>query len=174
MKYDPKAHHRRSLRLKGYDYSREGWYYVTICTHERKCILGHHVDGSIQLRPYGRIVYDCWKGLAVRYDYVCLDRFVVMPNHLHGIIMIREGGSRTAPTTPVKHKTLGRLVGAFKTMSTKQVNIERDAPGMKLWQRNYFEHIIRNDYDLGRIREYIENNARHWLRDAENPDCADI
>ena len=104
-KYNPKIHHRRSIRLPWYDYSEEGWYYVTLCVLGKKCILGKHADGQIQLYQYGQSMEDCWKWLAKQYPYVHLDEYVIMPNHLHGIIIIhtdgscRRGGSRTALKT---------------------------------------------------------------------------
>jgi len=181
-KYNHKIHHRHSIRLPEYDYSQEGWYYVTLCVLGNKCLFGKFTDGQIQLYQYGRIVDDCWKWLAQQYDYVRLDEYVVMPNHLHGIIVINRGdtlrkrihcrgGSRTAPTGNVsRYKPLSRLVGAFKTVSTKQVNIIRNIPGRKLWQRNYYEHIIRNEEELSHIRQYITENPVNWRTDEENPD----
>ncbi len=170
-KYDPDIHHRRSIRLGCYDYSQDGWYSVTICALGHKCLFGKFSDGEIQLYEYGRIIDKCWKWLAEQYDYVHLDRYVVMPNHLHGIIIIRrEGGSRTAPTENTrKCKPLSRLVGAFKTVSTKQMNIIRNTPGRKLWQRNYYEHIIRSEEELNHIRQYIVDNPANWRTDKENP-----
>jgi len=169
-KYNPKIHHRRSIRLPEYNYSQDGWYYVTLCVLGDKCLLGKLTDGRIQLYQYGRIVDDCWKWLAKQYAYVHLDEYVVMPNHLHGIIIIRRGGSLTASTGNMqKYKPLSRLVGAFKTVSTKQVNIIRNTPGRKLWQRNYYEHIIRNEEELYNIRRYITDNPVNWRKDEENP-----
>ena len=170
MTYDPDIHHRRSIRLEGYDYSQAGAYYVTICTHNRECVFGEITDRQMVLNDAGRMVADSWEWLAEQYDHLSLDECVVMPNHLHGIIVIIDGcrgGSRTAPTG--KRKSLGRLIGAFKTVSTKQINQIRKTPGMKLWQRNYYEHIIRNENELKRIREYIANNPMKWEFDRENP-----
>ena len=163
MRYDPEKHHRRSIRLQGYDYSRAGAYFVTLCTQNRECLFGDVVDGETRLNPVGQIAGDAWKWLASQYDYVELDEWVIMPNHLHGIIIISDGrgGSRTAPT----RKPIGRLVGAFKTVSTKHINKLRNTPGEKLWQRNYWEHIVRNEPELKRIREYIRNNPSQWEMD---------
>ena len=186
VKYDPNIHHRGSIRLPWYDYSQDGWYFVTMCALGHKCLFGKFADGQIQLYEYGRIIDKCWKWLAEQYDYVHLDRCVVMPNHLHGIIIIRRGGSRTAPyvdknsflggsrTAPTtkntqKCKPLSRLVGAFKTVSTKQINIIRNTPGRKLWQRNYYEHIIRSEEELNHIQQYIVDNPANWRTDKENP-----
>ena len=102
-----------------------------------------------------------------------MDEWVVMPNHLHGIIVIVDaacrGGSRTAPTNLARHKPLGRLIGAFKTVSTKRINAIRDTPNLPVWQRNYYEHIIRDDEELNRIRQYIADNPMQWEMDSENP-----
>lgn len=142
-------------------------------------MLGEILDGEMLLSTLGCVVDECWLWLQKQYAYVELDAYVVMPNHLHGIIFItqnaegdsridgsRAGGSRTAPTPS---KTLGRLIGAFKTTSTKKINHIKQTPGVQLWQRNYYEHIIRNEADLNRIREYILYNPARWEQDTENP-----
>jgi len=160
---------RRSIQLKGYDYSQSGGYFVTICTRNREYLFGEIVDGNISLNDLGREVAKCWQWLAEQYPYIQLDEWIVMPNHFHGIMLImneRRGGSRTAPT---KQKPLGRLIDAFKTVSTKQINEYRDTPHAPLWQRNYYEHVIRNETDLEEIREYIENNPIKWLEDGNHP-----
>ena len=192
---DQRRYHRRSIRLKGYDYTRAGAYFVTLCTQDRACVFGSVANGEMRPNEYGREVAGCWLWLAERYPYVTLDEWVVMPNHVHGIIVITDGndraggsdggrgGSRTAPTgprnaptgsvgqpaVPMKRKPLGRLIGAFKTVSTKHVNEIRSTPGAKLWQRNYYDHVIRDDLSLRRIREYIANNPSRWALDRENP-----
>ena len=122
-------------------------------------VCGDIVDGEMMLNDAGRIVADAWQWLEIQYDHVALDAWTVMPNHFHGIIVInnhcrdgsRRGGSRTAPTT-VKRKPLGRLIGVFKTMSIKRINVIRNTQGTTLWQRNYYEHVIRNKNELNRIR----------------------
>lgn len=177
MKYNPEKHHRRSIRLKGYDYSQVGAYFVTICAQNRACLFGDIVGGEMRLNDTGKIVADSWRWLASQYDYVELDEWVVMPNHIHGIIVVndRRGDSRIAPTRTAptgKRKPIGRLIGAFKTVSTKHINIMRGTPGIPVWQRNYYEHIVRNDESLNRIREYIKNNPLQWKLDRENPNVA--
>ncbi len=170
MKYPKECGNRRSIRLKGYDYSQAGAYFVTICAHNRKCLFGEIVSGKTALNGYGAIIADSWQWLKQQYQYVDLDEWAVMPNHLHGIIMIRgRGGSRTAPTN---RKPLGRLVGAFKTVSARRINEIRNTLGAAVWQRNYYEHIIRNDIELNRIREYIIHNPATWDTDNVNPDTA--
>jgi len=174
-------HRRRSIRLKGYDYTRDGAYFVTLCTQERVCVFGTVADGEMQLNECGRGVVDSWLWLAERYPYVHLDEWAVMPNHMHGIIVIVDdrrggrGGSRTAPTgpvgqtaAPIKRKPLGRLIGAFKTVSTRRVNDIRSTPSTKLWQRNYYEHVVRDDLSLRRMRGYIAGNPSRWELDREN------
>jgi REP element-mobilizing transposase RayT len=164
-------HHRRSIRLKGYDYTQAGAYFVTICTQDRACLFGDVVDGQMRVNECGQVVADSWLWLSVRYLHVDLDEWVVMPNHLHGIIILTgpddRGGSRTAPTE--NRKPLGRLIGAFKTISTKRLNGLRNAPRVPVWQRNYYEHIVRSEESLTRIRSYITDNPARWDEDRENP-----
>ena len=132
----------------------------------------------MQLNPYGKIADTSWQWLSQAYDYVESDEWIIMPNHLHGIIFISpdniistdcRGGSRTAPTGESKIKPLGRLIGAFKTISTKQINFTRKTSGAPFWQRNFYEHVIRDDHSLNRIREYIVTNPWQWDLDRENP-----
>ena len=186
MKYDPNRHHRRSIRLPGYDYSQPGAYFVTICVNQRQCLFGDIVDGQMVLNQYGMVVADTYQWLCQHYSYLHTDEWIVMPNHFHAIMVIadksRRGVSRNAPTinkqqtannssNPIaKRKPLGRLIGAFKTVSTKKINILRDAPGTKLWQRNYYEHIIRNQEAMDKIRHYIANNPISWSIDQLHPD----
>jgi len=175
MQFDPRQHHRRSIRLSGYDYSQAGAYFVTVCAQHRACVFGKIGHDRVDLTDCGRVVATCWQWLGERYPQVDLDEWIVMPNHLHGIIMITDdigrGGSRTAPTV-ITPKPLGRLIGAFKTLSTKHVNLMRGIPGVALWQRNYYEHIIRNTDELNHIRRYIADNPLQWAVDRENPTLA--
>ena len=167
MKYNPDIHHRKSVRIPGYDYAQDGWYFVTICTHNHNVLLGNVVNGEMVLNEYGQIVSKIWKWLPEQYKYIKLHEWIIMPNHLHGIIEYHNdgrGGARTAPTD-IKIKPLGRIIGAFKTVSTKHINKIQNTPGHKLWQRNYYEHIIRNEKDLNRIREYIIYNPLKWPED---------
>jgi REP element-mobilizing transposase RayT len=117
-------------------------------------------------------VEETWLWLADQYEFVHLDEYVIMPNHLHGIIVIGDtcrGASRSAPTRVAKRKPLGRLVGAFKTVSTKRINEIRGTLGVPVWQRNYYERVIRNGEELNRVRQYIIDNPAHWEQDRENP-----
>ena len=122
------------------------------------------------VNDFGQVAVESWLWLGERYHYVELDQWIIMPNHLHGILIITDdgrGGSRTAPAKP--HKPLGRLIGAFKTISTKSINQIRHTPGQKIWQRNYFERIIRNDKELFNIQKYIINNPQKWELEREKP-----
>ena len=171
MKFDPKIHHRRSIRLQGYDYSQAGAYFVTIVTWQREMLFGKIVNGEMKLNEFGEIVSQKWQWLETQYEYMELGAWVVMPNHFHGILVIHDdgrGGSRPAPT-PTKRKSLGGLIGAFKTVSTKQINLLRNTEGQVVWQRNYYEHIIRNESEMDRITRYIESNPARWADDDENP-----
>ena len=178
MKYDPAKHHRRSIRLRGYDYSQAGYYFVTICCYQRQLLFGEIVNGTMRLNRYGEVVAETYQWLSSRYPYVYLDEWIIMPNHFHGIIVLTDkpcrGVSRNAPTQPnvrePKRKPLGQLIGAFKTVSTKKINIIRNAPGTPVWQRNYYEHIIRNENALNNIRRYIINNPLSWHQDQLHPD----
>ncbi len=157
MSFAPNIHHRRSLRLQGYDYTQAGAYFITLCVQHREQLFGAVMDSSMQLSPTGIIVRDTWEWLASHYDYLELDAFVIMPDHLHGILVL-------APMTDIKRKSLGGLVGAFKTVSTKHINMMRNTPGTNVWQRNYYEHIIRNENDLHKIRAYIATNPIRWVQ----------
>jgi putative transposase len=169
-------HQRRSIRLRNYDYSQAGYYYVTICTQDRICLFGGVREEHVYLNRLGLLVKRCWRWLPHRYPYVKLDRWVIMPNHLHGIVVIADedlcrGGSRTAPTAVVpRRKALGRLIGAFKTASTKEINKIMNTPGARIWQRSFYDHVMRNETELGLIRQYIFNNPLKWHLDRNNPD----
>ncbi len=231
--FDPDRHHRRSIRLVGYDYARAGAYFVTLCVQDRSCELGEINNGGITLSDWGRIAAQTWTWLRNQYPYVALDVWVMMPNHLHGIIVLLDdvdalldvgarrdvegarhdvegarcavgarrdvegarrdaggarhdaggarhdaGGARhdaplrrgdTFSHDAIKRKPLGQLIGAFKTVSTKRINEMRGTPGARFWQRNYYEHIVRDEPDMNRIRQYIIENPRRWAEDRDNP-----
>jgi REP-associated tyrosine transposase len=129
------------------------------------------LNNQTRLNNYGKIAATSWRWLFQAYDHIESDEWIIMPNHLHGIIFISAGcggGSRTAPTGERKIKSLGRLIGAFKTISTKQINIIRKTSGVPFWQRNFYEHVIRDDYALNRLREYITTNPLRWELDRGN------
>ncbi|MBI5412118.1 transposase [Candidatus Peregrinibacteria bacterium] len=202
MKYNPGIHHRRSIRLKGYDYSQNGAYFITICAQNRECLFGEIVDEKIKLNDAGKMIDVQWDALLNRFSNIQLDEYVVMPNHFHGIIAIVQivgaplvgaqnrvgcgteirAGTRPAPTdaqiptdTPnvsvgATNPTIGDIIGAFKSITTHEyVNgvKTRHWPffDKKLWQRNYYENIVRDKNSLNRIREYIINNPKNWKQD---------
>jgi REP element-mobilizing transposase RayT len=172
-------HHRRSIRLHGYDYTQAGAYFVTLCAHGRECLFGAVVDGEMRTNPFGQIVDDEWR-LSVRLRAeIELDAWVVMPNHVHGIVVIVPAGRGDRPVAPTngpargpQPRSLGAFIAGFKSAATKRINEWRQSPGSPVWQRNYYEHIIRNDESLNRIRQYIADNPMHWETDRENPNAA--
>jgi len=177
MRYDREIHHRRSIRLKDYDYSQPGAYFVTICVKGRKLLFGEIIDGQMVINRYGEIVKYTWYDLPNHNDNILLDEFVIMPNHVHGIIIINNvgagsvgAGSEPAPTTPTTNNSLTEIVRQFKTFSAYRINKIRQMTGVPVWQRNYYEHIIRNENELNKIRKYIVNNPLKWHLDRENPD----
>ena len=214
MSYSQSFHHRRSIRLKGYDYSQAGWYFITICTQDMLHLFGEISNGKMILNEMGQVVADCWLDLPNHYQNVVLDEFVIMPNHFHGIVVFTntvgtigfggmvDGNVRVDDSVgaihelplhePPLHETsqrelpkrkpykrsnqsmdikqrrnmgLPKLVGRLKMVSSKQINIIRNTPGVPVWQRNYYEHIIRNEPELNHIREYIINNPLNWQND---------
>ncbi len=179
MKYDQNRHRRRSIRLKGYDYSQAGAYLVTVCTQGRACLFGDVVDGEMRLNAAGPVVEQCWSNIPCHFLHAYLDEFVVMPNHVHGIVVIVENVGAThasplpmrRPTRPAgpKERSIGAVVGSFKSAVTKHINELRNTPRMSVWQRNYWEHVMRDEASLRRIREYIVQNPLQWEYDRENP-----
>jgi len=164
---------RHSIRLKYYDYSQAGAYFVTICTKDKSFLFGEIVDGLMSLNHFGEIVQTCWGDLAKHYPHAEPDVFVVMPNHIHGIIVLGDlsdvgAGLKPAPTA-VKRCGLSEIIRAFKTFSSRRINELRGRHGIPVWQRNYYEHVIRNENDLNEISEYIVNNPLKWELDGDNP-----
>ncbi|WP_022949359.1 transposase [Methylohalobius crimeensis] len=186
MAYDPDLHHRRTIRLPGYDYSRAGSYFVTICTRNRECLFGDIVDGEMRLNEAGQIVAEEWMKTAEIRDEIELDEWVIMPNHIHGVVVISDGASLSQrccrgdrPVAPTirrrgspkgqQSRSISAVVAGFKSVATKRINVLRQTPGAVLWQRNYYEHIIRDEESLNRIRQYIAVNPMNWPDDPENP-----
>ena len=154
---------RKSPRLAAYDYSSTGYYFVTICVREQQCLLGEIVEDAVRLNSSGQMIASAWLALPQRFEQVGLDSFVVMPNHVHGIVILK------------KDIILTRVIQAFKSVSTNEYIRGVKAQGWKkfdgtLWQRSFYDHVIRNDQDLFRIQEYILNNPSQWALDDENPD----
>ena len=173
MSYDSDKHQRRSIRLKDYDYSQAGAYFITICTHNKECIFGKVVNGEMVLNKCGKVVQEELDRSAKIRREIELDTFVVMPNHIHGIVVIVESnvgatGRSPLPKEPTP-KSVGAMMAGFKSAVTRQINELRDTPYAPVWQRNYYEHVIRNEKDLNEIREYIVNNPLKWDLDNENP-----
>jgi len=171
MKYNPDIHHRKSIRLQEYDYANQGSYYVTICAWNRECLYGDVIKLAMQLNSFGETVMKCWQDLPNHYKSIELDEFIIMPNHLHGIIWIHgditRAGFKPAPTR--KQHGLPEIMRALKTFSSRQINQLRHTPGIPVWQRTYFDRIIRNETELYKIREYIRNNPLQWELDENNP-----
>ncbi len=176
MIVDTDIRRRKSIRLQEYDYSQAGGYFVTICTHERKCLFGEVVDGEMELNENGKIVKSEWLKTEEIRDNVSTGEFIIMPNHLHGILFIdeptdRRGTVHRAPTVerfgqPTSN-SIPTIIRSFKATVTKQTNEFRNTPGLPVWQRNYFERVIRDEDELTRIREYIIYNLFKWQLDKE-------
>jgi REP-associated tyrosine transposase len=160
MSTDAHHRHRRSMRLAGYDYSQAGAYFVTICTHDRIPLFGEVIDDAVRLSPNGIVVMATRGGLSVHYPNLDLDAFIVMPNHIHGIIVLADVSS-------ARHG-LPEIVRGFKTFSARSINELRRTRGTPLWQRGYYEHVIRIEKALNRVRSYIAENPRRWADDPEN------
>ncbi len=182
MKTDPPIHHRRSIRLKDYDYAQPGGYFITIVTHQHECLFGKIENGKMKLSSFGEIVRAEWfKTQELRSNIeLWKDEFIAMPNHIHGIIWINESNDvgarrRRAPTTERFEKpvmgSLPTVVRAYKSAVTYKINDMRGTRGAPVWQRNYYEHVIRNQNDLEQIYKYIQFNPIQWAKDEENPEC---
>jgi REP element-mobilizing transposase RayT len=183
VRFDPQKHHRRSIRLKGYDYSQEGAYFVTVIAWHRELLFGEIVNREMILSGYGKIVQKWWEEISVHFSNVETGAFVIMPNHIHGIVVIQERrGTVSVPndninpytmggeTPPLRTPTLGQIVAYFKYKSTKEMNLlDRTGTVTTFWQRNYYEHIIRNETDLQNKTNYIDANPLLWDQDDENP-----
>ncbi|MEN8122777.1 MAG: transposase [Bacteroidota bacterium] len=210
MKYNPNIHNRKSIRLKGYDYSKAGLYFITICVQNRACLFGNITNGKMNLNDAGVMVENEWVALPKRFQNIKLHEYIVMPNHFHAILEIVPKNKNTStqnenivgPTLvvdpnnkkghpngqpqgmpqqetnldiPPRKKTLGDMVGAFQSITTveyirgvKNNNWQRF--DKKLWQRNYWEHIIRNEPEYYRIANYIRENPDKWDKDKLKPD----
>jgi len=173
--YDPNLHHRSSGRLGGYDYSQPGAYFITICTHRHQLLFGEVVDPRMVLNSWGDIVRNEWfKSARIRHEIeLFTDEFVVMPNHVHGIIWIVTDCSvganrRVAPTlrpSGPKAGSIGAMIGQFKSKVTKRIRLLCEIHGESIWQRNFYDHIIRDESDLNSIRNYIIENPHRWSED---------
>ena len=167
-------HNRRSIRLKEYDYSQPGAYFVTVCTWRRENLFGDVVDGEVRLNERGHIVKECWNEIPEHFPQVELDAFVVMPNHIHGIIVIKGNDDVGAThASPLRRKSgppprsLGAMVGSFKSAAARRIHVESGETS--IWQRSYYERVIRDEKEWDLIRRYIEANPQNWEHDVENP-----
>ncbi|KIH75474.1 REP element-mobilizing transposase RayT [Geoalkalibacter ferrihydriticus] len=197
--YNPDVHNRQSIRLRDFDYGDAGAYFVTVCAWRRECLFGDVVDGDVRLNELGVLVRDEWLRTPEVRPNVVLDEFVVMPNHFHAILWItdpvgarravpgfdpavpgpnpapqNQGTARRAPTVekfgrPVAG-SLATIVRSFKSAATKRINALRNNAGCPVWQRNYYEHVIRGDRDLHAVRQYIADNPAKWALDTNHPD----
>ncbi len=167
---------RRSIRLPGYDYRMPAGYFVTVCTVDREPLFGTVVDGTMQVNRFGAIVREEWFRTAlVRRNVLLLEEeFVVMPNHVHGILWLTEDPPDDGPPAGVGPRlaagSLGAIVGAFKAAAARRINRERGTPGAPVWQRNFWERIVRSDRELERIRRYLFENPLRWQDDSFHPE----
>ena len=177
VRYDPFRHHRRSIRLPGHDYSTPGAYFITICAYGHECLFANVIDAKARLSPYGEIVREEWERSATLRPTITLDAFAVMPNHLHGVVALQEDSSVGAhscaplraahPNAPLQRRTrsVSSFVAQFKASAARRINALRGTRRAPVWQRNYYEHIIRDEADLERIRFYIQDNPNRWPED---------
>lgn len=163
MRYNHDIHRRRSIRLKDYDYSQAGAYFVTICTQNKECIFGDVIISEMQLNDLGNVAQQCWSEIPKHFPNAILDEFIAMPNHIHGIVIFTVGAKNVSPLQHGTSMTIGSIIRGFKIGVTKwaRENGACHAP----WQRNYYEHVIRDENDMNRIREYIANNPLNWEQD---------
>ena len=187
--YEPDIHKRRSTRLDGYNYSHSGAYFFTIVTQNRCCLFGNVESDEMRQNTAGNMLNQTWRSLPIRFPSVILDSFIVMPNHVHGILIINQPLDRTAqlqtpsrpnhdgsnaPKLPTEPE-LGDVIGAFKSITTVEYtravrNSEWPPFQKRLWQRNYYDRIIRNAHELNLTRRYIAENPLKWHLDRENPE----
>jgi REP element-mobilizing transposase RayT len=185
-KFDPQRHHRRSIRLPNYDYAQPGAYFVTVVAWQRECLFGEVVGGEMRLNKFGLVAKQQWEKLPKRFPNIELGAYMIMPNHTHGIIVIGVGRgtarnlndpdgepSRRAPAReqfqkPVKG-SIPTIIRSYKSAVSYRINLMRGTQDIPVRQRNYYEHIIRNDRVLQNITHYIEANPRIWDRDTNHP-----
>jgi putative transposase len=171
---------RRSIRLRGHDYSGAGAYFLTICSHQHRCIFSEILGGNVLLTAIGEIIRDEWLRTPMVRPHVEVnaEELVVMPNHLHGIIWIMPDETQEPLNEPLPrpaiaagpaHNSVGAIVGQFKAAATRRINALRGTPGQPVWQRNYYEHVIRNESSHARIQEYIAGNPIRWHQDRFHP-----
>ncbi|MCO5182486.1 MAG: transposase [Anaerolineae bacterium] len=190
-KYDARTHHRRSIRLKGWNYASEGAYFVTVCAYRGQSVFGMINDDKLSLSLIGHFVDLCWQTIPSHFPHVQLDMFIVMPNHFHGILWIVDdrfaamqepdvGATHGSPLpdeqlpTGPQRGSLGSIIGHFKSSVTrrlKKLPPPFEMPGHPIWQRDFYDQIIRNERHLNAVREYIDNNPLKWAEDKMHPDA---
>ena len=165
---EDRTRHRRSIRLKEYDYAQAGAYFVTVCTHKRACLFGEIVQDEMQTSDIGALVSRCWDEIPIHFPNAELDSFVLMPNHLHGILVLVDTPQKTCGVLEQFGKpvagSIPTIVRSFKSAVTRAVGARHAVP-LRVWQGNYWEHVVRLETELAQIREYIENNPGQWLLD---------
>jgi len=173
MKYNSEIHHRKSIRLRHYDYSQSGAYFITMCTHNRECLLGEIIDREMVLNDAGEITQHYWLEVPNHFPNVVLDEYIVMPNHVHGIIVSNDnvGARHAVPLQQAEQfgkptrQSIPTIIRSFKSAVTNQINQTHQNTGSSVWQQNYYEHIIRNEIELNKTREYIVYNPINWTTD---------
>jgi REP element-mobilizing transposase RayT len=192
LNYNRAIHHRRSIRLKGYDYSQAGAYFITICTHERERLFGEIADGDMHFSQLGQIAAACWRNLPKTFSNLEMGEWVIMPNHVHGILIIHDpipgaGWGKGEASAAKAHCTsantlsdaspqqgrphgtapgsVGAIVQNYKSVTTRKINRIHTSAGSSIWQRNYYEHIIRDEKSHWQIAEYILSNPLKWKDD---------
>ncbi len=172
--------HRRSIRIKGYNYASSGAYFITICTNKHEQLFGEIVNGKMELNECGKIVQSEWIKTGILRSNIEIDAFIIMPNHIHGIIFIHDdsgvmhhGHGHRDPTYRAQTEQFGKptsntiptIIRGYKSAVTSRINKINNTPRVKVWQRNYWEHIIRNDQSMNHLQEYIQNNPIKWHTD---------
>jgi REP element-mobilizing transposase RayT len=161
---------RKYVRLPEHDYSSAGVYFVTICALNKQCLFGEIKNAAMRPNPYGKIVQQCWNDIPKHYFETNNEIFSLMPNHVHGIIIIPDDDGRSGlKPDPTNRHTLPEIIRAFKTFSAKGINEAMHSPGTPIWQRSFYEHIIRTEKEYREIGEYIYHNPQKWDSDTENP-----
>lgn len=182
MAYDPSIHHRRSVRLRSYDYAAHGAYFVTICVHQKRYAFGRIENGLMRVNQYGSIAHEEWQQTGIVRPDVVVDEFIIMPNHVHGILIFTDEHSHAGTPTVCPPGfgygaagTLGTIIGQFKSIVTKRINqwrVEQRLPTpIAVWQRSFYERIIREENELNATRRYITENPLKWHEDEHYSPC---
>ncbi len=165
-------YHRSSRRLPGYDYTQSGAYFITICTYRKECTLSKIVAGLVQLSPLGKIVEHEWLITPKVRSYIELDSYVIMPNHFHGIMIINRKFPLPKPISQIRNgptaNSVSAIIGQFKSQVTKKWRIANRNSQLQVWQRNFYDRIIPDEFALEKIRAYIVNNPLDWATDSMN------